>query len=73
MFGNDAGETPLHVACRRGAPFEIVQAVVCHYTASIQVVTPQGDLPLFLACATAEPSLDVIYSLLKRYPEEVYT
>jgi ankyrin repeat protein len=72
MLRNNAGETPLHVACRCGVPFEIVESLVHHYKASSQVVTPQGDLPLFLACATAEPSLDIIYLLLKIYPDVVY-
>jgi hypothetical protein len=58
MLRNNAGETPLHVASRRGVPFEIAQALVDHWKASVQVVTPQGNLPLFLACALAEPSLD---------------
>jgi ankyrin repeat protein len=72
MLRNNVGETPLHVACDRGTSFEIVQSLVDHYKASVQDVTPQGDLPLFLACATAEPSLDVIYLLLKLYPDVVY-
>jgi ankyrin repeat protein len=69
---NNAGETPLHLACRCGVPFEIAESLVDHYKASVQAVTPQGDLPLFLACATVLPSLDVIYLLLKLYPNVVY-
>jgi hypothetical protein len=72
MLRNDAGETSLHVACRCGSPFETAKAVVRRHTTSVQCVTPQGDLPLFLACATDEPSLDVIYLLLKLYPDVVY-
>jgi ankyrin repeat protein len=47
---------PLHVACRRGASFSIVQSLVNHYKASVKSRTPQGDLPLFLACEMPEPS-----------------
>jgi ankyrin repeat protein len=72
MLRNNAGETPLHVACRRGASFEIVQSLCYHYKASVQAVTLQGDLPLVLACTISEPSLDVIYFLLKLYPDVVY-
>jgi ankyrin repeat protein len=72
MLRNNAGETPLHVACRCGVRFAIIQSLVHHYQASVQVVTPQGDLPLFLACAPAEPSLGVIYLLLQLYPDVVY-
>jgi ankyrin repeat protein len=72
MLRNNVGETPLHVACRCGVPFAIVQSLVHHYKASALVVTPQGNLPLFLACASAEPSLDIIYLLLKLYPDVLY-
>jgi ankyrin repeat protein len=72
MLRNNVGETPLHATCRCGVPFEIVQSLVDHYKASVQAVTPQGDLPLFLASATVLPSLDVIYLLLKLYPDAVY-
>jgi hypothetical protein len=44
MLQNNAGETPLHVACRCGVPFESVQSLVHHYKASVQVATPQRDL-----------------------------
>jgi ankyrin repeat protein len=42
------GSLPLHVACRRGASFTIVQSLVDLYKASVKSVTPQRDLPLFL-------------------------
>jgi ankyrin repeat protein len=66
------GLLPLHVACRRGASFAIVQSLVNHYKASVKSVTPQGDLPLFLACETPETSLDTIFLLIKQYPDLVY-
>jgi ankyrin repeat protein len=66
------GSLPLHVACRRGASFAIVQSLVNLYKASVKSVTPQGDLPLFLACETPEPSLDTIFLLMKLYPDVVY-
>jgi hypothetical protein len=62
----------LHVACRRGASFPIVQAVVNHYKGSVKSVTPQGDLPLFLACETPGTSLDTIFLFVKLYPDLVY-
>jgi ankyrin repeat protein len=65
------GSLPLNVACRRGAPFTIVQALINRYKASVKSVTPQGDLPLFLACETPEPSLDTIFLLVKLYPDLV--
>jgi hypothetical protein len=43
------GSLPLHVACRRGASFIIVQSLVNLYKASVKSVTFEGDLPLFLA------------------------
>jgi ankyrin repeat protein len=66
------GSLPLHVACRRGASFSIVQSLVEHYQASVKSVTPQGDLPLFLACDIPEPSLDTIFILMKLYPDLVF-
>jgi ankyrin repeat protein len=63
---------PLHLACRRGASFAIVQSLVNHYKASVKSVTPQGDLPLFLACEMPATSLDTIFLLMKLYPDLVY-
>jgi hypothetical protein len=62
------GSVPLHVACRRGASFAIVQSLVNLY----KRVTFQGDLPLFLACEMSETSLDAIFLLVKLYPELIY-
>jgi ankyrin repeat protein len=66
------GSLPLHVACRRGASFTIVQSLVNLYKASVKSVTSEGDLPLFLACETPEPSLDTVFLLIKLYPDLVY-
>jgi ankyrin repeat protein len=68
---NQDGSLPLHVACRRGASFTIVQSLVNLYKASVKM-TSQGDLPLFLACEIPEPSLDTIFLLMKLYPDLVY-
>jgi ankyrin repeat protein len=66
------GSLPLHVACRRGASFSIVQCLVNHYEASVKSVTSEGDLPLFLACEMPETSLDTMFLLIKLYPDLVY-
>jgi hypothetical protein len=42
------------------------------YKASVKSVTPQGDLPLFIACEIPEPSLDTIFLLIKLYPDVIY-
>jgi ankyrin repeat protein len=63
---------PLHVACRRGASFPIVQFLVNCYKASVKSVTPQGDLPIFLACEMPNTSMDTIFLLMKQYPDVVY-
>jgi hypothetical protein len=55
-----------------GASFTIVQSLVKHYQASVKSVTPQGDLPVFLACEMPETSLDTIFLLIKLYPDLVY-
>jgi ankyrin repeat protein len=66
------GALPLHAACRRGASFALVQSLVNLDKSSVKKVTPQGDLPLFLACEIPEPSLDTIFLLMKWYPDLVY-
>jgi ankyrin repeat protein len=66
------GSLPLHVACRRGASFAIVQSLVGLYKASVKSVTSEGDLPLFLACEMPETSLDTIFLMMKLYPDLVY-
>jgi ankyrin repeat protein len=66
------GSLPLHVACRRGASFAIVQSLVNLGKASVKSMTPQGDLPLFLACEMPKQSLDTIFLLMKLYPDLVY-
>jgi ankyrin repeat protein len=69
---NQDGSLSLHVACRLGASFAIVQSLVNRYKASVKSVTSEGDLPLFLACESPEPSLDTIFLLMKLYPDLVY-
>jgi ankyrin repeat protein len=71
-YRNQDGSLPLHVACRRGVPFTIVESLVDLNKASVKSVTPQGDLPLFLACEMPATSLDTIFLLVKLYPDLVY-
>jgi hypothetical protein len=66
------GSLPLHVACRRGARFTIVQSLVDLNKASVKSVTSEGDLPLFLACEMPERSMDTIFLLMKLYSDLVY-
>jgi ankyrin repeat protein len=66
------GSLPLHVACRRGAAFTIVQSLVNRCKASVKSLTSQGDFPVFLACEMPETSLDTIFLLIKLYPDLVY-
>jgi hypothetical protein len=63
------GSLPLHLACRRGDSFPIVQSLMNLYKASVKSLTPQGDLPLFLACEMPETCLDTIFILMKLHPE----
>jgi hypothetical protein len=69
---DEEASLPIHVACRLGVSFTIVQSLVNHYKASVKSVTPGGDMPLFLACDIPEPSLDIIFLLMKMYPDLVY-
>jgi hypothetical protein len=69
---DQGGSLPLHVACRRGASFTIVQSLVNLYKASVKSLTSEGDLPLFLACEMPETFLHTIFLLTKLYPDVVY-
>jgi ankyrin repeat protein len=71
-FRDQDGSLPLHVACRRGPSFTIIQFLVNRYGASVKSVTCQGNLPLFLACDMSKTSLDTIFLLMKLYPDLVY-
>jgi hypothetical protein len=66
------GALPLHVACRRGASFTVVQYLVDLNKASVKSLTSEGDLPLFLACEMPETSLDAIFLMTKLYPDLLY-
>jgi ankyrin repeat protein len=66
------GSLPLHVACRRGAAFSIVQSLVNHDKSSVKSMTSGGDLPLFLACEMPDTSLSTIFILMKLYPDMVH-
>jgi ankyrin repeat protein len=66
------GSLPLHVACRRGVSFTIVQSLVNMYKASVKSLTSEGDLPVFLACEMPATSLDSIFLLMKLYPDVIY-
>jgi ankyrin repeat protein len=66
------GSLPLHVACRHGASFTIVQSLVNHFKGSVKSLTSEGDLPLFLACEMPKTSLDTIFLLIKLYPDLIY-
>jgi hypothetical protein len=69
---DQVGSLPLHVSCRRGASFLMVQFLVNRYKASVKRLTPEGELPLFLACEMPESSLDTIFLVMKQYLDLVY-
>jgi hypothetical protein len=65
------GSVHLHLACRRGASFAIVQFLANRYGTSVKSVTPQVGMPLFLEYEMPATSLDTIFLLVKLYPEVV--
>ena len=60
------GALPLHIACRTGAPIEIVHPLVLRHAAALHTRTNNGDLPLHAACRAAAPSLDAIRFLAEQ-------
>jgi hypothetical protein len=63
---------PLHLTCRRGASFTVVQSFVDLLKASVKSATAEGDLTIILACEMPETSLETILILVKLYPYLVY-
>ena len=67
-FASGSGMTPLHYACERNPPLEVVEALIhAHPEAVAQRMMPGGCLPLHIAC-TWQSSAAVIGSLLSADP-----
>ena len=63
-FMASAGFTPLHYACERQPPLEVVQALIAAHPVGVLTRTmPGGALPLHIAC-TWYASSDVVQALL---------
>jgi ankyrin repeat protein len=58
------GRTPLHVACDRDAPPEIIRALVQAYPQACLFVGTTGMNPLHIACSSDHASPEVIQTLL---------
>ena len=65
------GELPLHIACRVGAPREILRLLVQTYAAALQTRNNNGSLPLHAACQADDPSLDAIRFVVEQDPTAV--
>ena len=57
---DNEGDLPLHVACRVGAPIEILRLLVQKYAAALQTTDNNGSLPLHAACQANAPPLESI-------------
>jgi ankyrin repeat protein len=62
--------TPLHNACHRGAPRQVIQLLLDQGLSALQMVTDQGDSALHLACfgTISDDSVDNIQLLVERDP-----
>jgi ankyrin repeat protein len=60
---NNAGETPLRVACRCGAPFAIVQSLVDQDPSTIVARNNAGETALHVACRCGVP-FEIVESLI---------
>jgi ankyrin repeat protein len=60
---NNAGETPLHVACRCGVPFAIVQSLVDRDPSTIVARNNVGETTLHVACRCGVP-FEIVESLI---------
>jgi len=70
QLGN-TGALPFHVACRTGAPVEILELLLQEYPGALCVADNTGSLPIHYACQANVPSLAVLRFLLQRDPAAV--
>ena len=61
------GALPLHLLCAFGPPLDLVKLMVESAPESVSARTQDGSTPLEVACQAS--SLDVIYCLLRAYPD----
>lgn len=67
-FASGSGMTPLHYACERNPPLEVVEALIeANPEAVSQRMMPGGCLPLHIAC-TWQSAPSVVSSLLRADP-----
>ena len=60
------GALPLHIACRVGAPVEILRLFVQAYAAALRTADNNGDLPLHAACQADAPPLDAFHYVVEQ-------
>ena len=65
------GALPLHIACRVGAPIEILGLLVQKYPAALQTKDNNGELPLHAVCRAGAPSLKSIRYVVEQDPNAV--
>jgi len=68
---DNSGALPLHIACRVGAPIQIIRLFVQAYAAALQTADNNGALPLHAACQADSPSLDAIRFVVEQDPNAV--
>jgi len=70
-----SGDLPLHEACLRGAPLNVIESLLSAYPYGVRQKGFCGRLPLHYAVYNKynKPSLDNIYLLLLNFPEGIST
>jgi hypothetical protein len=68
----ESGWSPLHSACYKKAPLEVVQFLVERNPVALETADNNGQLPLHLACRF-KASLDVVQYLVERNPVALET
>ena len=64
------GNLPLHIACRKGAPFEVIQGLLEHDSTTLHIANNDGALPIHLACG-CDASLRAIKHLVEQDPDSI--
>jgi len=70
------GAVPFHIACRTGAPAEILKPLLKKFPGALHIAVDNSDslpgsLPLHCACQAQSPSLEVLQFLVNQDPAAV--
>jgi len=69
---NNTGAIPFHVACRTGAPVEVLELLLQEFPFAVRIADNRGSLPMHVACSADAPSRAVLQLLLEQNPTALH-